>query len=294
MIMRITIFHFNQRPWISFESSSVIQGLYYIMGVSMERIFQKLDRYFSFWKIGVMNPDNGLWSLTPSEDQIGYLKAMNARGYHIFMKPEDERRFLLLDDIPQKRLKYQKEQDRFRPGRLVVETSPGSFQVWVKAGRSISNPEKRYWIRYFNSDTACDPNLRWGRCPGFRNRKKKYEQDGHYPLSRLIWVDWQKVAQIPKITLPKEPEYLQVQKVRVKKHNRPGKPIQRGDYERGDDSATDFAYVLALLRRGLDPDGITERLLNEREDWSHHKGERRQNAYLQRTLRKAVEIINDN
>ena len=292
--MRITIFHFNQRPWISFESSSVIQGLYYIMGVSMERIFQKLDRYFSFWKIGVMNPDNGLWSLTPSEDQIGYLKAMNARGYHIFMKPEDERRFLLLDDIPQKRLKYQKEQDRFRPGRLVVETSPGSFQVWVKAGRSISNPEKRYWIRYFNSDTACDPNLRWGRCPGFRNRKKKYEQDGHYPLSRFIWVDWQKVAQIPKITLPKEPEYLQVQKVSVKKHNRPGKPIQRGDYERGDDSATDFAYVLALLRRGLNLDVITERLLKEREDWSHHKGERRQNAYLQRTLRKAVEIINDN
>jgi hypothetical protein len=36
---------------------------------------------------------------------------MNARGYHIFMKPEDERRFLLLDDIPEDRLKYQKEQD---------------------------------------------------------------------------------------------------------------------------------------------------------------------------------------
>ena len=293
MIMRITIFRFNQRPWITYESSSVIQGLYFFMEVSMERIFKKLDRYFGFWKIGVLNPDNGLWSLTPSSNKIGYLRAMNTRGYHIFMKPEDERRFLLLDDIPEDRLNYQKEQDRFKPGRLVVETSPGNFQVWVKAGRSISNPEKRYWIRYFNSDTACDPNSRWGRCPGFRNRKDKYEQDGHYPLSRLIWVDWQKVAQIPKITLPKKPVCLQIAKVCVKKHNRSGKYVQRCDYERGDDSTTDFAYVLALLRQGVDPEAITERLLHEREDWTHHKGERRQTAYLKRTIRKAVDIIND-
>ena len=62
----------------------------------MERIFQKLDRYFGTWKIGVLNPDGGLWSLWPSVNKIGYLKAMNASGYHIFMKPEDERCFLLL------------------------------------------------------------------------------------------------------------------------------------------------------------------------------------------------------
>jgi hypothetical protein len=239
-----------------------------------------------------MNPDNGLWSLAPSGNQIGYLRAMNARGYHIFMKPEDERRFLLLDDIPEDRLKYQKEQDCFRPGRLVVETSPGNFQVWIRAGRSISNPEKRYWIKFFGADPGCDPNLRWGRCPGFRNRKDKYEQDGHYPLSRLIWVDWQKVAHIPKITLPKKPLCLKIPKVRVKRQNRPVKPIQRGNYERGDNSATDFAYVLALLRQGLDPDVISERLLQEREDWTHHKGQRRQADYLQRTIMRATEIIN--
>jgi hypothetical protein len=79
----------------------------------MERIFNKLERYFGSWIVGIMNPDKGLWPVAPSGNKIGYLKAMNAQGYHIFMKPEDERRFLLLDDISEKRLKRQKVHDRF-------------------------------------------------------------------------------------------------------------------------------------------------------------------------------------
>jgi len=259
----------------------------------MERIFNKLESYFGSWIVGIMNPDKGLWSVAPSGNQIGYLKAMNAGGYHIFMKPEDERRFLLLDDVPVKRLKHQKEHDRFRPGRLVVETSPGNFQVWIKAGRKISNPEKRYWIRYLKADSACDPNLRWGRCPGFRNRKNKYEKDGQYPLSRLIWVDWKDIAKIPKVDIPKEEKTLPKALVRIKSVNRKmTTPIKRSDYDRGGESETDFSYVLALLRRGFDIDEIKGRLLSERSDWTHHKGEKRQAAYLERTVRRALEIIN--
>ncbi len=259
----------------------------------MDRIFKKLERYFGAWMIGIMNPDHGLWSIEPSMDRVGYLKAMNAKGYHIFMKPENEERFLLLDDIPDNRLKFQKDHDRYRAGRLVVETSPDNFQVWIKAARQISNPEKRYWIKFFNSDPACDPNLRWGRCPGFRNRKGKYENKGQYPLSRLIWVDWQKVAKIPEVKIPKEKGPPQSLSVSPKRICRRCGPIQRKDYERGDESATDFAYVLALLRRGFGQDEITERLLNERDDWTHHKGERRQNAYIERSIKKAVQIINE-
>jgi hypothetical protein len=258
----------------------------------MERIFRKLDRYFGAWKIGVLNPDRGLWSLSPAVNKLGYLKAMNTGGYHIFMKPEVESRFLLLDDIPGNRLLHQKESKRFKPGRLVVETSPGNFQVWIKASRCIGNPEKRYWIRYFHADTACDPNLRWGRCPGFRNCKPKYAEKGRFPLSRLVWVDWRNVAQIPKVTLPKKTVDRQPIKVKEIKQRLSGNSIMRTDYDRGDESATDFAFALALLRRGTDPQVIADRLLQERKDWTHHKGQRRQAAYLQRTIRRAVEIIN--
>ncbi len=258
----------------------------------MERIFQKLERYFGRWKIGVLNPDRGLWSLSPSVNKLGYLRAMNASGYHIFMKPEDESRFLLLDDIPENKLAYQKELKRFKPGRLVVETSPGNYQIWIRADRSIGNPEKRYWINFFRADPACDPNLRWGRCPGFRNCKPKYGKNGRYPLSRLVWVDWKKAAQIPNVAMPARPTDRQTIKVKSISHHISPLPILRSDYERGDDSATDFAYALALLRRGTDPEVVADRLLQERSNWIHHKGQRRQADYLQRTIKRAVEIIN--
>ena len=257
----------------------------------MERIFRKLEQYFGTWKIGILNPDRGLWSLLPSVNKLGYLRAMNASGYHIFMKPEDESRFLLLDDIPKNKLLHQKELKRFKPGRLVVETSPGNFQVWIKALRSISNPEKRYWIRFFRADPACDPNLRWGRCPGFRNCKSKYGKKGRFPLSRLIWVDWEKVAQVPKVNLPEKTVDRRPIRVKAIKQCLSGNPIMRTDYDRGDESATDFAYALALLRRGMNPEVVADRLLQERKDWTHHNGQRRQAAYLQRTIRRAVETI---
>ena len=259
----------------------------------MDRIFKKLDRYFGAWMVGIMNPDQGLWSIEPSMGRVGYLKAMNAKGYHIFIKPEDEDRFLLLDDIPDNRLKFQKYHGRYRSGRLVVETSPHNFQVWIKSDRKISNPEKRYWINFFNSDPACDPNLRWGRCPGFRNRKGKYEKEGQYPLSRLIWVDWKDIAKIPKVDIQKEEKTPPKTLVKIESVNRKMTTlIKRSDYDRGDESETDFSYVLALLRRGFDIDEIKGRLLSERSDWTHHKGEKRQAAYLERAVRRALEIIN--
>ena len=101
------------------------------------------------------------------------------------------------------------------------------------------------------------------------------------------------MAKIPEVKIPKEQGSPQSQSVSPKRINRRTCPIGRKDYERGDESAIDFAYVLALLRRGFGQDEITERLLNERGDWTHHKGERRQNAYIERSIKKDVQIINE-
>ncbi len=257
----------------------------------MKLIVNKLGLYFSGrWKIGIMNPEGGLWSEDPTLERIGYFKAMNAKGYHIFIKPEFEERFLLLDDLSREQIERQKEYDFFKPGRLVIETSPDNFQVWIKANRKISYTEKRYWIRKVRADSACDPNLRWGRCPGFRNRKEKYQGlYGEYPLARLVWVDWRYLAVVPTIYLPEPPKHSPENKINQKRSNG---PINRMKYERGDESATDFAYALALLRRGASRGEVAQRLLNERNDWTHHHGERRKDAYIKRTITKAVEIIN--
>ncbi|WP_371904999.1 hypothetical protein [Desulfobacter postgatei] len=60
---------------------------------------------------------------------------------------------------------------------------------------------------------------------------------------------------------------------------------------KGNESATDLAYALALYRRGFTRTEIYNRIIQERQDWSNHAGERRKAQYLTRTLLKAEKII---
>jgi len=55
---------------------------------------------------------------------------------------------------------------------MVVETSSGNYQVWIHSDRPLSLDEKRYWLKRLHNDPGADRNNRWGRYPGFRNRKK--------------------------------------------------------------------------------------------------------------------------
>ena len=69
------------------------------------------------------------------------------------------------------------------------------------------------------------------------------------------------------------------------------KSISRFNYEKNDDSKTDFAYALALARRGCPQSDIQKRLLTERTHWKNHEGIRRKNSYILRTIEKAVDIV---
>lgn len=175
---------------------------------------------------------------------------------------------------------------------MVVETSPDNYQVWIHANRSISLDEKRYWLKRLKSDPGADPHNRWGRCPGFRNRKEKYRTNsGGYPLAKLVWIDWKHRAYIPETEtsslLPKTQPLSHLPLMGGVCHNL---PISRCQYERGDASATDFAYALALIRRGADDDCVRHCLLTERMDWANHGTPKRKEAYLNRSIRRARNI----
>ena len=112
---------------------------------------------------------------------------------------------------------------------------------------------------------------------------------GQYPLAKLIWVDWNRQADIPRIELSSR-----------SKRSFPHQPrggvchndnLTRSLYNKGDESATDFAYALALYRREFTRTEIYNRIIEERQDWSNHTGSRKKTQYLNRTLRKAEEII---
>jgi hypothetical protein len=264
---------------------------------AMKFIFEKLNRFFNgLWNIAVLDMKKGRWILEPEPRFISYLKAENANGRHILIRPgqEIESYYLIVDDLDRPLLaRHHKYPDgTWKPGRMVIETSPENFQVWIHSDRSLELDEKRYWLKKLRNDPGADPNNRWGRCPGFRNRKDKYRNSGgEYPLARLIWIDWRRKTLIPAPDLnssnhPSSPFSPQPH-VGVVCH----KNISRTDYIRDDDSTTDFSYALALARRNFTDIEIRNRILSERENWENHKGERRLNAYIDRTIVKARAIV---
>lgn len=261
----------------------------------MKKIFRKIGDYFGgAWRLAVLDIEKGRWTVDPAPERIGYLKAENANGRHIIMQPGDESRYLLADDLCWEWVcrQHRHIDSTWKPGRMVVETSPQNYQVWIRCQRKLSLAEKRYWLKRLGSDPGADPNNRWGRCPGFRNRKDiHHNASGQYPLARLVWIDWTSQAQVPPITVeaPISDETLS--------HPPRGgavcrrKKICRLDYARGGESETDFAYALALARRGHGESEIRGRLLSERTSWGNHAGQRRIDLYLERTVRKAKAII---
>jgi len=257
----------------------------------MQKIFHKLERYFSSWSLGILHQQKGLWSMPANRKYIRYARLMNRRGHHILIRPDDHREpyYLLCDDLSQADLSRDHCRDGiWKKGRLLIETSPQNYQVWIHFGHPLSIAEKTFWLKRLRSDPGCSPRHRWGRCPGFRNRKAAHEKEGHYPLAKLIWVDWVNQASIAPVH--RSP-------ITVAHHHRrpfPSPPagacaqnLSRRDYERGNESATDFSYALALMARGVADDEILSRLLQERQSWAHHGHGERRRKYLQRTLRQA-------
>jgi len=171
-----------------------------------------------------------------------------------------------------------------------VETSNNNYQLWIHSRRPLSLKEKRYWLKKLNSDPGADPKNRWGRCPGFRNRKNKHRNStGGYPLAKLIWIDWRSLVDIPKISTPQGPLQKfphQPTQGGVCQHRQ----ISRSNYQRADESATDFAYAIALFRRGYTAQFVRHGILSERKNWENHSGEKRKQHYLERTIKRAKSI----
>ena len=287
----------------------------------MKLIFEKLNHYFyRKWHLAVLDMDAGLWVIKPKALNIPYLKAENAKGRHILLQPEPviESYFLLVDDLtwPMILSHHHYPNGGWKPGRMAVETSPANYQVWIHSSRRLSLSEKRYWLKKLCSDPGADPNNRWGRCPGFRNRKEKYRDSiGGYPLSKLIWIDWRGQAEIPHSnneiasSFGKREQYKKGSKDFMNPDEISGKTsipfsplpqeggvcrskdIRRSVYTRCDESATDFSYAIALARRGFTDNEIRERIVSERSIWKNHLGERRMKHYLDRTIKRAKSIV---
>jgi hypothetical protein len=112
-------------------------------------------------------------------------------------------------------------------------------------------------------------------------------------IEKLIWIDWERQAKIPQSA-------YESSRSNVPLSHQPlggvcqSHAITREDYVRGDESASDFSYALALMRRGYSDNDVRMRIISERNMWDNHNGQRKMNDYLDRTIRKARQIVKNN
>jgi len=116
---------------------------------------------------------------------IPTLSYRNAKGYNIFITPmpDDERRFILLDDI--KDMNRAKE---LKPA-LILQTSPKSAQALYIVDGTKSKEATNKLFRDLNEQIG-DPKINGlihpMRLAGFTNRKPSYEENGRFPFVKIL------------------------------------------------------------------------------------------------------------
>jgi len=116
---------------------------------------------------------------------IPKLRHRNVNGSGIFMRPC--RPFALADDVTAGTL------DRMFDDELrisaVIETSPGSFQVWVPLAGPLQTIDEvvsaaacERLVELYGTDPGVAHRDSFGRAPGFRNRKPEHDRAGITPL----------------------------------------------------------------------------------------------------------------
>ena len=113
-------------------------------------------------------------SLTDFERLLPWARARNAAGLNIWVRPASllpEHPYLMLDDLSRERAaailqKY---------AGAVVETSPGNTQAWLRCSRPMDREQRQNVLRRLvaivGSDSGAISEPRWGRLPGFQQRK---------------------------------------------------------------------------------------------------------------------------
>ncbi len=158
---------------------------------AVERMLASLDA--PAYDIGVLSERGMLPSLSnlPAEAvlfRVPFLRAHNAQGAHIYIRPAGEHRYTVLDDLSSESVK-RLSADGYEPCAL-VETSSGNFQAWLKHAEAYPAALSTLAAQTLAGRYGADPNAadwrRFGRLPGFTNTKPKYQKtDGLFPYVLL-------------------------------------------------------------------------------------------------------------
>jgi len=145
------------------------------------------------YEVGVRDPVRGMLTRRGSaaeiEARVGWLRAMNAQGADIFVRPAEPGGLMLVDDVKREAL-GRMVTDGLSPA-VVTETSPGNHQAWVRLSegpvtREVGTEAARGLAGRYGGDPRSAEAGHYGRLAGFTNRKPEHARgDGLQPYVLL-------------------------------------------------------------------------------------------------------------
>jgi hypothetical protein len=143
------------------------------------------------------------WTPAQVEAAVGWFKGMNAQGRDIYIRPTGSSGLYLIDDVPAATVERMRAEG-YTPA-VVVETSPGNLQAWVRVSDTPLSTEEgtavaRDLAARYDGDMSSANWRHMGRLAGFTNRKEEHRQpDGRYPYVRLRDAGGERAADAPAI-----------------------------------------------------------------------------------------------
>jgi len=129
------------------------------------------------------------WTPAQVEKAMPWLKRMNAQGRDIYIRPTGSSGLYLIDDVPAATVERMRAEG-YTPA-VVVETSPGNLQAWVRVSDMPLSTEEgtavaRDLAERYDGDLSSANWRHMGRLAGFTNRKEEHTQpDGRHPYATL-------------------------------------------------------------------------------------------------------------
>jgi hypothetical protein len=269
----------------------------------------------SVYEVGLYNPEAEragqpvmlprTWDVAGLLRSISWLRLQNSTGRNIYVRPRGEHNLSLVDDLAAAAVERMKAAG-FAPA-LVVETSPGNFQAWLKhpcpLRKELSTAVARRLAAEFGGDSGAADWRHFGRLVGFTNRKETRRQpNGMFPFVRLIEASGREYAAGNNFVARVEDELRQATAQRQRERSAPPKyrvraPTKSIDSFRsnpiygGDGTRIDLAYSIYALSHGCSTAEVDAALRSRNLD---HKGtEKRQLEYVERTILKATKLLGE-
>lgn len=247
-----------------------------------------------------------VWDRESLLRSVGWLRHENRSGRNIYIRPKGEHDLSLVDDLT-----LSSVASMIRSGyapAVVVETSPGNYQAWLKhperIDKELGTAAARALAEKFSGDLGAADWRHYGRLAGLTNRKARYcdPETGLYPFVKLIRARGEVYPEaarfLSQVRTQVEERHMREQERRSVAMSRAAAagPVRlksidefRGDPKyQADGTRIDLAFAIYAVSHGVARDEV-EATLRTR-DLTHKGTEKRQSEYIERTIRKALEV----